>query len=164
MFPGGRNSRENRGKIIKFVFIERGLFTIVQISVDCSVKLYSLLILALTSLLNSIGGNQSPVPTVTPQIPDMGGLLSNSGSTLRRDASGSASNLLGQVGQYVPPQPDSSDPMLSDHLDSTREGGRGLTEIASLLNQTSVQLVNGLSRSNSSSPATVLQPLGQYYL
>ena len=114
--------------------------------------------------MNSIGGNQSPVPTVTPQIPDMSSLLSNSGGRLSRDASGSASNLLGQVGQYVPPQPDSSDPMLSDHLDSTREGGRGLTEIASLLTQTSVQLVNGLSRSNSSGPATVLQPLGQYYL
>ena len=101
---------------------------------------------------------------MTPQIPDMSSLLSNSGGRLSRDASGGASNLLGQVGQYVPPQPDSSDPMLSDHLDSMREGGRGLTEIASLLTQTSVQLVNGLSRSNSSSLATVLQPLGQYYL
>ena len=123
---------------------------------------------ALTSLLNSIGGNQSPVPTVTPQIPGISGLLPNTGSMggarLSRDASGSASNLLGQVGQYVPPQPDSSDPMLSDHLDSVREGGRGLTEIASLLTQTSAQLVNGLSRSNSSSPATVLPPLGQYFL
>ena len=135
----------------------RLLLILIFCCIDCS-------FIALTSLLNSIGGNQSPVPTVTPQIPDMSGLLSNSGGGLRRETSGSASNLLGQVGQYVPPQPDSSNPMLSDHLDSTREGGQGLTEIASLLTQTSVQLVNGLSRSNSSSPATVLQPLGQYYL
>lgn len=100
-------------------------------------------------------------------MPDMGTFLPNTssmvgGGRLSRDTSGSASNLLNQVGQYVPQQPDSSDPLLSDHLDPVGEGGRGLTEIASLLTQTSQQLVNGLSRSNSSSPATVLPQLGQY--
>ncbi len=132
---------------------------------------------ALTSLLNSIGGNTSPAPpSVNPQMPDLSGLLPSSGSMgppgatnarLSRDASGSASNLLGQVGQYVPPPsggaPDSSDPLLlSDPLDPTGEGGRGLTEIANLLTQTSAQLMNGLSRSNSSSPVTALPQLGQY--